>query len=283
MKLLIVDDESLMRGGLETLDWRSAGILEFRSVGDGSAAMNEIKRGYPDIILSDINMPNLDGIQLAEYIFGHSVDCKIIFLSGYNDFKYAKSALTYGVFDYVLKPSDPEEILASVARAVSVLKSEREHVSTVASLRRDLFNREISQQIDEHCRSADAPPRSEELLRRVFQYINANYHNNISLVTLSQELHFSSIYICRILKKKTGHTFLEILTAVRMMRAAHLLANTEMKVSEVAAAVGIEDQKYFSQVFKKTFSIPPMEYRKKHTGQRELDLGELLNSGGPQP
>ncbi len=278
MKLLIADDELLIRKGLESLKWDVSGIKSVRVVQDGREAIECLRTYAPDIILLDINMPNFSGIDLARYVSENNLDCKLIFLSGYNDFQYAHSAIVYGVFDYILKPSAPEELLDCVSRAVAALKEERTQHVSIESMREELRTRPIATNFFTGNYTQEEGAGSGELIQRIFTYMETNYMNNISLKTLTQELHFSSIYLCRILKRQTGNTFLEILTSIRMLHAANLLVNTDQKIFEIAEHVGISDQKYLSQIFKKTFGLTPMKYR-KHAGQKELRLSDLLNKG----
>lgn len=280
IKLLIADDEISIRKGLEELDWHSIGLTVCFVAGDGDTALEAIQRFRPDIILTDISMPGLDGPDLAQYVYEHDMDCQLIFLSGYNDFKYAKSAITFGVFDYILKPSDPDEILKCVQRAAETLRINRTLDTSVALMREELKTRKIADVAASGSQSDDALSMTDKAIRHILNYIDENYMKDISLVTISNKINFNVIYICRILKKKTGHTFLEILVAVRMLHAARLLTSTDYKISRVAEDIGISDQKYFSQIFKKTYNMTPNEYRKNHTADAILDIASLLNGTG---
>lgn len=281
IKLLIADDEIAIRKGLEDLDWESIGISVCYVASDGSEALAAIESMHPDIILTDISMPGLNGISLARYAYEKNLDCQIVFLSGYDDFAYARSAITYGVFEYILKPSDPREILVTIRNAAEALRVSRTLHTSMTSLQGELNVRKIVDMNEQISDPDAAVSKTDKTVRFILSYIEENYMKDISLVTLSNETHFNVIYICRILKKKTGHTFLEILLAVRMIRAAKRLSATDDGIALIASQVGIKDQKYFSQVFKKVFGITPTEYRRsRSTGSVALNVTDILSHIG---
>ncbi len=124
--LLIVDDEKWVREGLRlTIDWESEGIQLQGEAADGEEAWKLAEAHAPDIIITDIKMPGMDGIALIETLAARKFHTKIIIISGYSDFNYAQKALKCGAFDYVLKPIEETNILEVVRRCVSVLEKER--------------------------------------------------------------------------------------------------------------------------------------------------------------
>ena len=107
MKLLIADDEILTRNGLVTsIDWKSLGIDQVFEASDGMEAYNTACTSKPDIILSDIRMPRLSGIEFAEKIKEILPDTSLIFMSGYSDKEYLKAAIRLKAITYVEKPLD---------------------------------------------------------------------------------------------------------------------------------------------------------------------------------
>lgn len=100
-----------------------------------------------------------------------------------------------------------------------------------------------------------------DVARQAIRYVLDNYKQDISLQTMSDRLHFSSIYLSRVIKRATDYTFTEILAALRMLDAARLLRETTCLVSSVGEQVGYPDARYFSQVFKRFYGAPPSAYR----------------------
>ena len=118
----------------------------------------------------------------------------------------------------------------------------------------------------------------EKNISDILQYIEQNYMTDITLATLSEHMHFSPAYLSRLIKKETGYNFIWLLTMMRMLKAAELLTTTNLKVYAVCERVGIADQRYFSQVFRKTFGHTPMEYQKLNTKKTYADLMEFLKT-----
>lgn len=261
MKLLIADDEMIIRQGLSALEWENAGITEWRMTDNGLEALQLISSFQPEVILTDIRMPGLNGLQLAKEIAAGELNCKLILLSGYGTFEYAQQAIKAGVFEYLLKPSSPEEILGTVLRAVRELEKRAlaERQGSMVQMRDEVFG-----------------SSEESNCRLILNYIEENYMNDITLSTLAEYTHFTTAYLSRLIKKETNFNFTRILGIVRMLKAAELLANTDMKIYAICDKIGIHDQRYFSQLFRKTFGSTPMEYRKNCGGKTEISLMDFI-------
>ncbi|OQY33748.1 MAG: hypothetical protein B6241_06755 [Spirochaetaceae bacterium 4572_59] len=119
LNILIVDDEEIIREGLRTeIPWYDLGFFEVFQAEDGEIALEIISRKRVDIVLTDIRMPFVDGIELMKTAIARGQDALFIFLSGYDDFAYTQSALRMGAFDYILKPVDPDNLIETVSRAL---------------------------------------------------------------------------------------------------------------------------------------------------------------------
>lgn len=123
MILLIVDDETNIREGLSAVDWHSIGMTNVLCAKNGLEAQRIIDTSLPDIVLTDIRMPGMDGLELADYINQVYPDIKTILISGYSDFDYAKKAISIGVEDYLLKPVNIDGLLNKVG---SIIKEKKE-------------------------------------------------------------------------------------------------------------------------------------------------------------
>lgn len=111
IKLLIIDDEKYVLERLKTsICWESLGISIIGTANNGYDAIEIIKEKMPDIILSDVKMPEMDGLQLAEYVKRYFPSIKVVLISAYNDFAYAKKGIECGVKGYLLKPIDKYEV-----------------------------------------------------------------------------------------------------------------------------------------------------------------------------
>lgn len=141
-KVLIVDDEALIRKGLKTIiDWKSFECEVCGEASDGMDGMNKIKALLPDIIITDINMPGINGLTMIKEVKELIPNVKLIILTGYRDFEYIQEALKLGAFDYLLKPSKIEAITSIVKKAVADLKAKARKEEEINDLRKNFEKR----------------------------------------------------------------------------------------------------------------------------------------------
>lgn len=127
LKLVIVDDEEYVIKGLKKfIDWEALGVEITDSASNGSEGLEKILHHQPDIVLADIKMPIMDGLQMIRECHEKGINSKYVVLSGYGEFEYAREGIKYGVIDYILKPSTPDEITEVMKKAVTVCLDEKE-------------------------------------------------------------------------------------------------------------------------------------------------------------
>lgn len=251
MKLLIVDDERIIRRGLAELPWRSIGIEEVLEADSADQAARLLRQTEISIIVCDIQMPGMDGLSFAELVKRQYPQIAVILLSGHGVFSYAQRAIKCDVFEYLLKPSSPEEIMGSVRRAMG----KQQHGPS------DTGN--ILDQLPPFCDSA----ASGEIIGAVLTYIRQHYMQDVSLGALAASMNYSPQYLSRLIKRETQYNFITLLSMARLAQAAELLAKTGEKVYRICSDVGIPDQRYFSQLFKNTFEETPLQFRKAHLSE----------------
>lgn len=125
-RVLIVDDESIIREGLRSFPWKQYGCRLIGEAEDGEEGLLLTETLQPDIVVCDIKMPGMDGITLAKKIQESHPDTGIILLTGYEEFSYAKAAMQAGIRDYILKPTDSEALGASLCRLGAMLDTRKE-------------------------------------------------------------------------------------------------------------------------------------------------------------
>ena len=273
INLLIADDENIIRQGLLSIDWKSIGINVFGSVDNGLEAVEILQGEIIDVVLTDIRMPGLDGLGVAKFVHEQNLSTVVILLSGYSEFDYARKGIQYNVMEYLLKPSDPNEITASVKRAREQIDKRRKADVRLKLLEAELGKRRLA--IDGNgiiLGEMDYSEKSKQILR----YIAENYNKSISLSTLSAEIHLSTIYLSKVIKKATGYTFLEIVNAMRVHKAAEKIRNNSCRLSEIGESVCINDQRYFSQIFKKYYNKTPSAYKKEPCMPVDTKLAYLI-------
>ncbi|MDO4340526.1 MAG: response regulator [Eubacteriales bacterium] len=272
-KIVIADDERMICEGLLSLDWESNGMKVVGVAKNGVEAEEIIDSQIFDVLLTDIKMPGIGGLELVQYLKEANPATKVILLSGYGEFEYAQKAISLGVYGYILKPSTPKEIMEYVKSACEKIHMEQEKKNSIQELKNRLDDYEgvigARQAVENQEKGTD--------IQDILQYIYAHHAENLTLSALAGQFYFSTVYMSCYIKKYTGHTFLEILTSVRMYHGAKLLKETKMKNREIGMRIGIPDERYFGQVFKKTYGVTPYEYRKSNMEPKE-SLEEFLRS-----
>ena len=270
MKLLVADDERTIRNGLLSLPWESIGIQQVYQAENGLTAKEILKEEKIDIIISDIKMPGLSGLELAEYIKECAMDTAVILLTGYSDFEFARRALRNEVFDYMLKPIRPGSILETVRRVKEALERKRYKAEVVRKYETASGSLNFREQISWMFQGVNR--QTLEILLDIAE----NFSQGISLNSLAEKYHFSSAYLSRMIKKETGYSFSGILNAIRLAAAVEFLLKNHGKINLICDLVGFSDQKYFSQVFKKTLGCSPGEFRRQEREKQHYTIKRIL-------
>jgi len=403
IKLMIVEDEWLVREGLKsTIPWEQLQCEVVAEADSGAAALRILEQAKPDVILTDIRMPGMDGLEMAQQAVQILPGVEIVFLTGFDEFAYAQRALKIGSADYVLKPTNPEELMQVIGRVGDKVRRRRasnhvEHLlkqtrfkdsstllagkllydlimDSAGNKERELFLELIGDQaqslgafrialieldsryaegkkkllatIEERLYDSDLSfarvrdrfavllgegsqqekwsktiegiagelgnesallsvwsephrqledlaaayeeaeqklavqaggipeqalrltelPNLESLkaeLRQTILFIEEHFHEDISLHEIAGSIPMSESNFSRLFKKQMGVSFVEYLTQLRMEKAKELLRRPDEKVYEIALAVGYQDSRYFSQIFRKYTGDTPSEYRNK--------------------
>lgn len=221
-KLLIVDDDGIIRRGLsQNIMWKDIGFELLGTANDGEIALKMIEKEQPQIIISDIKMPFMDGLQLTRLVKAKYPQIKVILLTGYEEFEYAKEALKLKVFDYVLKPVDNELLIETVKRAVCDFekeeKSKKQITESLPLLKQkflvnlingDYLESELLSEID-YLKLPLVNGNCIVLLLKLDDYKNSNYN----LEVMEKELlKFSIQNICEEIAENTGNSvFIDLL------------------------------------------------------------------------
>jgi len=251
MKLLIVDDEPIIRRGIKSLiDLEALCIEEVYEASNGEQALELFKEELPDIVLADINMPRLNGLEFAKQIRQVSPKVKIAMITGYDYFDYALKALKIGVDDYVLKPVSRTDIESLLYKFVEAIKEEKNKEVTEKLVRQ--FKEVYEIEGDKGYKTL--------ILKQLEVHMNQPY---FSLTYLSDQMGLSAGYLSGLFKKLFGQSFKAYVLDKRLEEAKIMLLSTEMRNYEVGEKVGFEDSNYFSTAFKKKYGCSPRQYREE--------------------
>ncbi|HEY5586952.1 MAG TPA: response regulator [Ruminiclostridium sp.] len=270
MKILIVDDENIIRMGIKTVIERSG--RDWNIIGeaiDGVDALEQIECYKPNVIITDIRMPEIDGIELSKIVSVKYPDILVIVISGYAEFEYAKEAVKFGAVDYLLKPTKPEDLIESLEKAEGIIrkkivKSQEEEKLRfeLEQLRNDAkFGGFQTKNIPE-IEDVNSAQKYRKIIELAVEFINNNYSHDITLKQIAEVLYMNPNYLCDLFRQETGIHFSNYITQIRINNAKELLTTrAELRSYEIAELVGYKDAKYFTQVFKKQVGVTPTEYR----------------------
>ena len=251
-KVLVVEDEDIIRKGLIfSVRWADFDCAVIGECANGQEGIEAIRNLQPDIVITDINMPIVDGMEMIRQTC-EEVEYSAIILSGYSEFEYAQSAIRYGVLEYLLKPLKTSEIRDAVEKAKRECEKRKKYQSNPQ------FADRITQ---EFIRESQLDYRGEDaLVKQMLDFIKLNYQQKVLMSDLEKELNYSSTFLNKKFKEATGTTFMEYMNRYRILRAIELMTERKMPVQEVAWKCGIGEYKYFSSVFKKYLGCSPKEY-----------------------
>jgi YesN/AraC family two-component response regulator len=203
-----------------------------------------------DVLLCDIRMPVMSGIEVAKELHERSSPVKVVFLSGYKDFEYAKLALIYGVKNYVVKPTQYDELAAVFQEIKSQLDQER----------RNAANQEPREPPEPQPESAP-PGEPDKVVSCVKAYVGQHY-DKATLEDAAKLVHMNPYYLSKYFKQRTLENFSDYVNRVKMEQAASLLESLHYKIYEVSELTGYSNAKNFTRSFKKFYGVSPKRFRK---------------------
>ena len=270
IRLLIADDEKMEREALADIVMRRfEHEVTVEMAENGRKAADTAVLWGADLILMDIEMPGMNGLDAARAVLEQRPECKVIFITAYSLFQYAHEAVHLGACDYLLKPVDPDELEASVRRAMRQIETERKLEELAAA-------QPQPEQTETEEEAEDAPEEGENsqtalVMAHVRRYLEDNYMFDLSLDSVGEILHISPAYLSAQFKKYQKMNFLDCLTELRINAAKELLADPFRSSAEVASMVGYEDASYFARAFKKRTGMTPTQYRRQAGRKAKAD------------
>ena len=240
-RVVIVEDEELVRRGIVTVvNWASVGCEVVGEAASGAEGVEVIRSSHPDIVVTDIRMPGMDGLEMMRRLREEGCRARFILLTAYSDFSYAQTAVKLGAADYLLKPFHDGELEAAVARILEKGRARADTGLEAATRSKNRYVAEAAQFMASHLNDPD-----------------------MSVGAVARQLGLSEGHLSHLFKKETGCTVSSSLTACRMEKAKELLSDCRSRVYEVAERVGYRDIAHFSSSFKKAVGVSPSEYQNR--------------------
>ncbi len=243
-RLLVVDDNADL---LKFFTSELGGEFSVVAVTGGAEALEEVQRHQPDIIVSDLMMPGMDGIELCRRLKSDAATASIplLILTAKHEVSAKIEGLTLGADDYMTKPFNVDEL--------------RLRVTKLLRLRRRGAGRAL---IEPEPQSIAITSLDEKLIERAVGYVEENMSRaDLSVEELAAEMGMSRVHLYKRLKQITGKTPIEFIRLLRLKRAAQLLRESQLNISEIAYRCGFNNPKYFSRYFKDEFGVLPSVYQ----------------------
>lgn len=232
--VITIDDNPWILDDIRrTFDFSSNGFEvagEFTSAEDALPAILSIR---PDLIVSDIRMGKMSGLDLAGILRENGVDSIIVLLSGYERFDYAQTAFRYQVFDYLLKPIDDSRVQELMERILNALRE----------------------------KTPSPVPGTKDVFEQITDYIEANYSHSIFLGDVADLVHMNRTYVSELFTRNAGMSFPQYKAQVRIRHACEMIEQGGQSMTDIAFAAGFESLSRFSRVFSQIKGMSPQQYR----------------------
>jgi two-component system response regulator YesN len=252
-KVLLVDDENRITRGLQQIiPWTQLNCFVAGTAYNGEAGLKLAEEVKPDIMITDINMPYMDGLEMIAALKKNHHTTKFIILSGYSDFKYAQRGIQIGIHNYVLKPVDEIELENSIKEVIKDIEQERYNKDQLANMQNPLYASHLQER------------HQTGVIKDIQDYMVEHYASSLTLISIAEAFYINPSYLSQLFMKKTNTTFLQYLTNIRIKKAEDLLKKTDLKVYEISSQVGYKDPKYFSKIFERTNGSKPVDYRNQN-------------------
>ncbi|OGX68692.1 MAG: DNA-binding response regulator [Paenibacillus sp. RIFOXYA1_FULL_44_5] len=250
--ILVVDDEPLTRQGIQrTLEAWSIGQYQIIGAESGAEALEILSVQPIHLMITDIRMPEINGLALVEALQKNLHKPVVILISAHSEFDYAQTAIRLGVVNYLVKPFNKKKLIDAVEQALEIVDS-RERVETMEKI----VDTQLMHAKNEHVH-ASVP------IQQAIQFIEEHLHESFSLRDAADHIHLNPSYLSSLFKEQTNLNFSEYVTRSRMQKAKELLLQTNLPITEIAEKVGYQTAKYFIKLFKEYEGSSPSFYRKK--------------------
>lgn len=285
--ILIADDEEYERKALMKIIGQSCKEISFiYEASNGLMALEMWNNYHPDILFLDIKMPGKTGIEVVQEIRQTDKDQVCVFLSAYNYFSYAKEAVSLGVNEYLLKPTENHTVANLIKKLTAQLEEKNsqkqaleEKEKTIQELT-SIIENSITQQFNSDDKASPLPaiktielPKPDEegkkklsarlikLLQETGEKINNEYMTDLKADEIAGSLNLSTYYFSKVFKTYWGINFVDYLNEVRFKNACLMLDDPTLSIKDVSERSGFSEANYFSRVFKNMCGKTPSEYR----------------------
>ena len=253
-KVLVAEDELIERKVLcKSLKKHLGDLCDIYESRNGREAIAIVERESPQIAILDIEMPGVNGLEVATRIRELGLSCAIMFVTGFDSFAYAKHAITVRAIEYLLKPYNERELIFAVEEAM-------QHASHFAAA--PAGQNESAENVLPGDKEDSGENLRLSLIREeIRDYIEAHYMEDISMQSAAAAMCYSETYFSKLFKQCFQMNFSAYLNEFRIEKAKAMMVDPRINVKDIGIACGYSDSNYFARVFKRVTGQTPSEYR----------------------
>lgn len=239
----LVDDEQwLLESLCKSIEWSKYNATVVGKTTKSLVAFEEIQAIQPDIIISDVRMPKMNGLELMAKLKARFCKSAFIILSGYAEFEYVQQALHHEAVSYCLKPFEESTMIEALKKAQAIC-SKQELVDALQG------------------GSEEQKESANQTFQKICTYIKHNFTTTMTLQEIAEKFFLNPSYLSNLFKKELGLNYSTYLATIRIDYACELLKNTQLSINQVADQIGFKNYFYFARVFKKYKNMTPSQYR----------------------
>lgn len=263
-KVLVAEDELIERMVLcKTLRKHLGELCDIFESKNGREALEVFVQEQPQIAILDIEMPGINGLEVARKIRESKKDCVIMFLTGFDKFSYAKQAISVRALEYLLKPYNEQELIYAAEEAM-------QHASRFAQ--KENRDEDLADDVPLSREEDNESLRLSLIREDIRTYIGENFQDDISMQSAAQFMGYSEAYFCKLFKQCFKVNFSAYLNEYRIDKAKVMMADPRINIKDIGTACGYSDSNYFARVFKRITGQTPSEYRLS-TAEKALKSG----------
>ncbi|MGN0666330.1 MAG: response regulator [Huintestinicola sp.] len=245
-KILIVEDDAALRFVYSKKKvWSDCGFSIEDQASNGRDALALIDKKQYDLILTDIQMSFIDGIELLREIRSKNIRSEVVLVSSYDEFEYARQGLVYGATDYILKPAEDNKLREMLLRVKERLTSQRQ----------------LSKEVRAAAEQLGIAVSEEGMVYNFCRYFSDNSDRIITHEEMSEAFGFSKDYFGKLFKSHMGTSFNSFYSAVKIEKAKELLKTGNYKNYEISDMLGYSTVDYFSKIFKEMTGETPTQFK----------------------
>lgn len=259
-KVVIIDDEPVIVEGLtRSIKWEKYNCEVVGTGFSGQEGLELFDELKPDIVFSDIRMPNMDGLSMIAAAKSQHPDMEITILTGFQDFEYARQAIQLGVTRFLVKPSKMDELQEAVEVMIKNLQA-KGFFDSISASHADAEKTESDVGTEEDTK-VEETEASSFLVNNALKYMEEHYREKLKLQDVAEQVYVSQWHLSKLLNRYKEQSFSDILNNIRIEKAKELLRDPSLRIGDIADMVGFLDMAHFSRVFKRQTGLSANEYR----------------------